>query len=52
MGPIVDECGLEQGGLNSSDLYKIYGREQLTSSQESALGVKMGGLTIFEFQRN
>ena len=24
MGPINDQCGLEQGGMNSSDLYEIY----------------------------
>ena len=24
MGPIMDEQGLEQGGISSSDLYKIY----------------------------
>ena len=24
MGPIEDECGVEQGGINSSDLYKVY----------------------------
>ena len=46
MGPIDDQCGLEQGGINSSDLYKIYGREQLSSSQDSQLGVKLGNLTI------
>ena len=38
MGPIYDECGLEQGGVNSSDLYKIFGKEQLSNSQESGLG--------------
>ena len=46
MGPVKDECGLEQGGINSSDFYKIYGREQLNSAQESALGVPLGNLTI------
>ena len=30
MGPINDEQGLEQGGVNSSDLYKVVNNEQLT----------------------
>ena len=24
MGPITDECGVEQGGISSSDYYKVY----------------------------
>ena len=35
MGPIMDEQGLEQGGISSSDLYKIYGKEQLSLAQHS-----------------
>ena len=27
MGPILDEQGVEQGGINSSDFYKIFGKE-------------------------
>ena len=46
MGPIMDECGLEQGGVSSSDFYKIYGREQLSTAQESKLGISLGNLTI------
>ena len=46
MGPICDEQGLEQGGVNSSDLYKIYGREQLKLAEDSRLGVKLGNLVI------
>ena len=46
MGPIEDEQGLEQGGVNSSDFYKIFGKEQLTSAQDSKLGVEIGNLTI------
>ena len=30
MGPIQDERGLEQGGVSSSDWYKIVNNEQLT----------------------
>ena len=46
MGPIEDGQGLEQGGINSSDLYKIYGREQLTMTQSSGLGIYLGGLHV------
>ena len=46
MGPIHDEQGLEQGGPSSSDFYKIFGKEQLTTAQESKLGVPMGNVTI------
>ena len=42
MGPINDEQGLEQGGVSSSDFYKIFGREQLVLAQKSSLGVKLG----------
>ena len=46
MGPINDEQGTEQGGVNSSDLYKIFGKEQLSLAQKSSLGVNLGNLTI------
>ena len=46
MGPILDEQGVEQGGINSSDFYKIFGKEQLQTVQDSALGVPLGPLTI------
>ena len=46
MGPIIDECGLEQGGVNSSDFYKIFGKEQLATAQLSELGVRIGNLVI------
>ena len=42
MGPIHDEHGLEQGGCNSSDAYKIYNNELLESVQNSAQGVDIG----------
>ena len=41
MGPINDEQGLEQGGVNSSDLYKIVNNEQLTVPNETDFGVKL-----------
>ena len=41
MGPISDEHGLEQGGSNSSDLYKIYNNELLRNVQKSCLGIPL-----------
>ena len=42
MSPIHDELGLEQGGTNSSEYYKIFGKEQLELAQQSNLGVHLG----------
>ena len=41
MGPIHDIRGLEQGGVSSSDAYKIYNNEQAICAQESNLGVQI-----------
>ena len=41
MGPIKDQRGFEQGGANSGDFYKIFGKEQLSTAQASGLGVTM-----------
>ena len=46
MGPIHDQQGLEQGGISSSDFYKIFGKMQLTLAQDSSMGVPLGKLTI------
>ena len=46
MGPIKDQQGLEQGGVSSSDWYKIFSREQLQLLQDSCLGVPLGPLTV------
>ena len=46
MGPIYDEKGVEQGGVNSDHYYKIFGKEQLLVSQGSCLGVAMRDITI------
>ena len=46
VGPIYDDCGLEQGGVSSSDLYKLYNNEQLYTAQESRLGISLGGQHI------
>ena len=42
LGPIFDEHGLEQGGVNSSDLYKIYNNDLLKSIQNLKQGVDLG----------
>ena len=42
MGPIKDQCGVEQGGINSSDFYKIYNNEHLNLAQASEFGVELG----------
>ena len=46
MGPIADECGVEQGGIISSDLYKVYNNEQLNLAQVSNFGVPLGPVTV------
>ena len=45
MGPISDQWGLEQGGKNSSEFYKVYNNDQLKVAQDSLLGVDLGGPT-------
>ena len=42
MGPIKDELGLEQGGANSSEFYKIYSNNHLKTAQNSKQGVNIG----------
>ena len=46
MGPIYDMLGVEQGGPNSGDYYKIFGKQQLADDQASGLGVPLGDETI------
>ena len=41
MGPINDELGVEQGGVNSGDFYKIYAKPQLQMAHDSKLGVSL-----------
>ena len=52
LGPINDQQGLEQGGKNSSDFYKIFGKEQLSLAQNSELGIKMGNITVIKIHHN
>ena len=46
VGPIFDEQGVEQGGINSGEFYKIFGKEQLENAQISGLGVPVYDLII------
>ena len=46
MGPVNDQQGLEQGGVSSSDFYKIFAQEQLDLLQDSSLGVPLGPITV------
>ena len=45
MGPIYDEKGVEQGGPNSAEYYKVFGKPQLQLAQKSGLGVSLPGGT-------
>ena len=46
MGPAKDDTGFEQGGVNSSDYYKLYNNEQLNTAQASGLGVDIGSSVV------
>ena len=46
MGPIRDQLGLEQGGPNSSEFYKIYNNEQISSAQTSGFGASVYNITV------
>ena len=46
MGPIFDTRGLEQGGVSSSDMYKLYNNEQATVAQYSSLGVPVRDIFV------
>ena len=41
MGPIFDQHGVEQGGINSSEFYKLYNNELLQVLQKSEQGVNL-----------
>ena len=43
MGQIGDMWGLEQGGRNSSEFYKVYNNNQLEMAESSKLGVPLAG---------
>ena len=47
MGPINDQNGVEQGGLNSGKYYKVFGKPQLDLAQRSGLVITLlGNITV------
>ena len=46
MGPSADDTGFEQGGINSSEYYKLYNNEQLITTQLSNLGVNINSCVV------
>ena len=46
MGPIHDQLGVEQGGVNSDRLYKLANNNQLVEAQRSQLGVDLGSTVV------
>ena len=46
MGPILDKLGVEQGGVNSGEIYKLCNNVQLSTAQRSGLGVDLGSVTV------
>ena len=46
MGPIQDERGVEQGGVNSGDEFQLVNNEELIITNCAGLGLNMGGVTV------
>ena len=46
MGPIHDQLGVEQGGVNSDKLYKLANNCQLKVAQQSCLGAGIGSMVV------
>ena len=46
MGPILNKLGVEQGGCLSDRFYKLANNEQLSTAQDSKLGVTMNGVSV------
>ena len=46
LGPAPDLTGVEQGGINSGDYYKLYNNSQLKTAQSSSLGVNIDSSTV------
>ena len=42
LGPIYDTIGVEQGGVASDRVYRLVNNEQLSTAQQSELGVELG----------
>ena len=46
LGPIVDGCGGEHGGSNSSEYFKVYNNNQLTLVQATSFSINVGPVTV------
>ena len=46
MGPIPDQLGVEQGGVNSDRFYKLANNSELQVTQRSQLGVHLGPVHV------
>ena len=46
MGPIFDSVGAEQGGVLSSDEFQLVNSEELKVTNNSSLGLDMGGVHV------
>ena len=46
LGPAKDMTGVEQGGINSGDYYKLYNNSQLKTAQSSSLGVDINSSIV------
>jgi len=46
LGPIIDQLGVEQGGKNSSQFWKIYNNEQLDVPQQTDFGVPVANVLV------
>ena len=46
MGPISDQLGVEQGGVNSDRFYKLANNSELQVTQKSQLGVDLGPVHV------
>ena len=46
MGPIHDQRGVEQGGVNSGDQFQLVNNQELIITNTSGLGLKMGGVSV------
>ena len=42
MGPVKDKLGVEQGGINSGEIYKLANNKELVVTQQSGLGLHIG----------
>ena len=45
-GPIVDQLGVEQGGKNSTEYWKLYNNEQLNVPQETDFGLSTANVHV------